>query len=97
MGLDIVSNTTPVKKVASFNNWTLVHIQVRDASTIFLSNNRKALEVPGPGASQGGLAITAADGIKSLNWIGDLYITGSNIQSLFDLETFDDVTPPTCQ
>jgi hypothetical protein len=85
-----VSNTSPVKKFSNFPNWTRIHVQVRDASTIFLATGRNTLEVPGAGGTQGGLAVTQAMGIVSLVWRGDLFISGSNPQSLYDIETFED-------
>ena len=88
--LDMVTNISPAKLYMTFKNWTRIHIQVRDASTIYLSTGRKALEVPGPGAIQGGLAITQTSGIVSLVWKDDLFIFGSNPQSLYDIETFDE-------
>lgn len=90
MPLDIVNAGVPAKKYTTFGNWTRIHVQVRDASTIYLSTGRKELEVPGPGGIQGGLAITQASGIISLVWKGELYIVGSNPQSLYDIETFDE-------
>jgi hypothetical protein len=90
MPLDVVNNTVPAKKYNSFANWTRIHVQVRDASTIYLSADRKSLEVLGPGQIQGGLAITQASGVVSLVWKGDLFIMGSNPQSLYDIETFDE-------
>lgn len=91
MGLETVNDQNPVKKETHFDNWTWLHIQVRDASTIFLARTRAALEVPGPGATQGGLAITAALNIVTLRWLGDLFIKGSNPSCLYNIETFEDV------
>jgi hypothetical protein len=93
MGMDFVSNTTPAKKLGEFRNWTRFHIQVRDASTVFLANTRNALEVPGIGGAQGGLAITSASGIISLNWYGELYAIGNNPVSVYDIEIFEDAAP----
>jgi hypothetical protein len=95
MPLDVVGNTSPAKKYTHFDNWTKILVQVRDASTIFLSTNRKALEVPGPGGLQGGLAVTGAGVITTLDWKGDLWIIGSNPQSTYDIETFEDSLGPT--
>jgi len=94
MPLDEVGNANPAKKYTHFDYWTKIHVQVRDASTIFLSTNRKALEVPGPGPTQGGLALTGAGVIFTLDWKGDLWIIGSNPQSLYNIETFEDAPGP---
>jgi hypothetical protein len=91
MGITVVGNTNPAKLEAQFDNWTYIHVQVRDASTIFLSRDRVGLETPGPNGLQGGLTIAAADGIKTLRWIGKLFIKGSNPQSIYDVEAFDDI------
>lgn len=88
MPLYNATNKTPATLRASFSSWTRIHIQVRDASTIYLSNRRETLELPGPNGQQGGLSITSAMGIISLPWIGPLYDFGSNPNSLFDLEFF---------
>jgi len=91
MGLTMATNTNPAKLEAQFDNWTFIHVQVRDASTIFLATNRNALEVPGPNALQGGLTVVSADGVKTFRWIGKLFVKGSNPQSVYDIEIFDDV------
>lgn len=91
MGLTVVSNINPAKLEAQFDNWTFIHVQVRDASTLFLATTRTALEVPGPNGLQGGLTVVAADGIKTFRWFGKLFVKGSNPQSVYDIEVFDDV------
>lgn len=82
------SNKTPAELVAQFDTWVRVHVQVRDASTIYLARTRNELEVAGPGGQQGGLAINAAAGIVSLPWIGPLYVIGSNPNSLVEFTIF---------
>lgn len=88
MALQNISNVAPARLVASFDAWTRIHLQVRDASTIYLANNRPDLETAGPGGQQGGLAITQASGIVSLPWIGPLYLLGSNPNSLVEIAIF---------
>lgn len=90
MGLTVVSNLNPAKQEGQFDNWTFFHIQVRDASSIFLATTRTALENPGPNSLQGGLTVVAADGIKTFRWLGKLWVKGSNPQSVYDIEVFDD-------
>ena len=88
MALWNIPNKTPATLIASFEAWTRIHLQVRDASTIYVANKRTDLEVAGPGGQQGGLSITAAAGIVSIPWIGPLYLFGSNPNSLIEVAVF---------
>lgn len=81
-------NNVKAQLMAQFDTWTRIHLQVRDASTIYFANNRPDLETAGPGGQQGGLAITSADKIQSLPWIGPLYMLGSNPNSLIEIAIF---------
>lgn len=88
MGLRNIKNTTPAELVGQFESWTRIHLQVRDASTIYFGTKRNDLEVAGPGGQQGGLSITQADKIVTLPWIGPLYMIGSNPNSLIEIAIF---------
>jgi hypothetical protein len=81
-------NNQKAQLMASFETWTRIHLQVRDASTVYFENNKTDLETAGPGGQQGGLAITSADKIQSLPWIGPLYMLGSNPNSLVQISIF---------
>jgi hypothetical protein len=83
-----IKNSTPAELIASFEAWTRIHLQVRDASSVYFGNKRNDLEVLGPGGQQGGLSITQAAGIVSLPWIGPLYMIGSNPNSLIEIAIF---------
>lgn len=88
MALWNIPNKAPATLIASFEAWTRIHLQVRDASTVYIANKRVDLEVLGPGGQQGGLSITSAAGIVSLPWIGPLYLFGSNPNSLIEIAVF---------
>ena len=88
MGLRAAQNTNPAELIASFDTWTRIHVQVRDANTLYISRTRGDLEVPAVGGQQGGLSFTAASGIVSLPWIGTLYVKGSAPNSLYNIEIF---------
>ena len=88
MALKNIPNRTPATLIASFEAWTRIHLQVRDASTVYVANNRTDLETAGPGGQQGGLSLTAAAGIVSIPWIGPLYMFGSNPNSLIEVAIF---------
>lgn len=88
MALYNAQSKTPAQLIASFEAWTRIHLQVRDASTVFIANKRNDLEVAGPGGQQGGLSLVAAAGIVSLPWIGPLYVLGSNPNSLIEIAIF---------
>lgn len=88
MALYNIPNRTPATLIASFESWTRIHLQVRDASTIFVANKRNDLEIAGPGGQQGGLSIALAAGIVTLPWIGPLYLFGSNPNSLVEIAIF---------
>jgi len=88
MALRNINNTSPAELLAQFDAWTRVHLQVRDASTVYIARDRNTLEVAGPGGQQGGLSITSAVGIVSLPWIGPLYALGSNPNSLIEIAIF---------
>lgn len=81
-------NNVKAQLMAQFDTWTRIHLQVRDASTVYLANNRPDLETQGPGGQQGGISITSAAGIVSLPWIGPLYMLGSNPNSLIEVAIF---------
>jgi hypothetical protein len=83
-----IKNVNPAELIASFEAWTRIHLQVRDASTIYFGNKRNDLETIGPGGVQGGLSITLADKIISIPWIGPLYMLGSNPNSLIEIAIF---------
>lgn len=87
MSLQNIPNTK-ARLIASFEAWTRIHLQVRDASTVYLANNKVDLETAGPGGQQAGLALTAALGIVSIPWIGPLYMLGSNPNSLIEVAIF---------
>ena len=88
MALRNITNHTPAELIASFEAWTRIHLQVRDASSIYIGNKRNDLETQGPGGQQGGLQLTQALGIVSLPWIGPLYMIGSNPNSLIEIAIF---------
>ena len=88
MPLRPFGNTVPAIELARFDKWTRIHIQVRDANTIYLGRTRNDLEQPTSGGQQAGLAITQAMGIQSLAWIGSLFLIGSAPQTLVDYEIF---------
>jgi hypothetical protein len=88
LALKAASNVKPAELVASFEVWTRIHIQVRDANTIYIARTRSDIETPGPNGQQQGLSITAAAGIVSLPWIGTLYWLGSAPNTLVDIEIF---------
>ena len=87
MALQNIPNTK-ARLIAQFDTWTRIHLQVRDASTVYVANNKNDLETAGPGGQQGGLSIAAAAGIVSLPWIGPLYMLGSNPNSLIEIAIF---------
>jgi len=88
MSLQNIPNRNPAVLFASFEAWTRIHLQVRDASSVYIANKRSDLELPGPGGQQGGLQLTQAQGIVSLPWIGPLYLLGSNPNSLIEIAVF---------
>jgi hypothetical protein len=88
VALTNATNVKPAQLVTTFEAWTRVHFQVRDASSVYIANKRSDLELAGPGGQQGGLALTAALGIVTLPWLGPLYILGSNPNSLIEIAIF---------
>jgi hypothetical protein len=88
MALYNIPNKTPATLIASFEAWTRIHLQVRDASTVYIRNKRNDLELPGPGGQQGGLSLNLASGVVSIPWIGPLYMFGSNPNSLIEVAIF---------
>lgn len=65
------------KLLASYRMWTLIHLQVMGADTIYIADTRQELQQIGPGGTSGGLQITNLPGIVSLWWFGDLWATAS--------------------
>lgn len=88
MPLKVITNNKPAELIASFDSWTRIHLQVRDANTVYFSRSRPDIETPGPGGLQQGLSVTQADGIVSLPWIGTLYMVGSAPNCAIQIEIF---------
>jgi hypothetical protein len=91
MPLRQFSNVTPAQKVGEYARWTRVHLQSRDANTLYISKDRHVLENPGPNGLQQGLTITQPAGIVSLVWKGELWGLGSAASTIVDVEDFDEV------
>lgn len=74
------------QKIASFDQYTEVYIQVFGAATFFVGSDRQSLETPA--AIGGGLQLTQASTTPpfKLTWIGDLWVLanapGSTIEIL---------------
>jgi hypothetical protein len=75
--------------IKRFNAWVMLHIQstgVGAAGTIRICNEKHALEGPSANNLAQGLKIAPTDGIKSLWWIGELYVIGDTVQASFNIE-----------
>lgn len=79
----IISGTAGARKVASLNNWAILYIQVQNAVNLRISNDAWTLTGQQYGNDQG-LVIAQNDGIKKLQWRGDLWVVGDG--SIFNLE-----------
>jgi hypothetical protein len=88
VSLKAIGNAGQAELQASFEVWTRIHLQVRDANSIYISRSRSDIESPGPNGLQQGLLLTSALGIVSIPWIGPLYAKGSAQNSLLQLEIF---------
>ncbi len=88
MPLKVITQNKPAELIASFQSWTRIHLQVRDANTVYFSRSRVDIETPGPQGLQQGIAIQQASGIISLPWIGPLYMYGSAPNCLIQIEIF---------
>ena len=88
MALKAISNTKPAELIASFEVWTRIHLQVRDANNVYIGRTRSDIETPGPNGLQQGILLNQASGIVSLPWIGTLYAIGSAQNSLIEIQIF---------
>lgn len=66
--------TGQAQKIASFDQYTEVYLQVFGAATFFVGPDRQSLETPA--AISGGLQFTQASTTPpyKLTWIGDLWV-----------------------
>lgn len=74
------------RRVAQLENYTRIHIQVKGAISISISQERSTLEQPPGGLTFGGLEITPQMGIVTLWWIGPMYAIGTANGAQFNME-----------
>ena len=61
-----------------FPEWTVIHVQVFGANTLYLACSREELEKPlDQSGQQNGIPIVAGMGNQQLNWKGPLWGLGS--------------------